>query len=334
MAFRGMFKNMRIPLAVFFAVVLIGGTYWLVYGANVPQTAEASTQTALLKEIATRDSTGDGLPDWQKALYGIPLNATTTDYFNLGMTDGEAVAKGLIVPRAVADLSAAPATNQGAAEPGTLTASFAQYFMSLYLTAKQANGGVDLTQAQTNALADKAIAQLTQNNTLNTDLKTPANLKISGSGPDALRTFAAAAETVFDTYKSNATTTEMDDLQSAVMDNDTVALARISSAAQIYKNYAKGLLALPVPKELVVDDLLLINALISRANADTDLANVNADPLAALTALKQFSDTESNFWDAFSNIAGVYARAGVVLETGTPGAAFVNLIANATDTTL
>ena len=67
--------------AVLFAVLAIGGSYFLATGSGAPQVAEASTETALLEQIATKDSTGDGLPDWQKALYGIPTDATTTDYF-------------------------------------------------------------------------------------------------------------------------------------------------------------------------------------------------------------------------------------------------------------
>ncbi len=96
--------NWRITLAVLFSIVLIGGSFLLAHSVESPQVAQASTETALLQAIATKDSSGDGLPDWEKSLYGIPLNASTTDYFNLGMTDGEAVAKGLIVPKAVADI--------------------------------------------------------------------------------------------------------------------------------------------------------------------------------------------------------------------------------------
>jgi len=103
--------NWRIILATFFSLVLIVGAYVLARGAVSPSIAEASTETALLQAIATRDSTGDGLPDWEKSLYGIPINATTTDYFHLGMTDGEAVAKGLVVPKAIADVGTASSSD-------------------------------------------------------------------------------------------------------------------------------------------------------------------------------------------------------------------------------
>ena len=109
--------NWRTIVAALFSVVLVVGAYVLARGIELPLTAQASTETALLQAIATRDSTGDGLPDWQKALYGIPLNSTTTDYFNLGMTDGEAVARGLIVPKAIADIQVTTSSDSPIIDP-------------------------------------------------------------------------------------------------------------------------------------------------------------------------------------------------------------------------
>lgn len=329
MKVRGIFRNWRLLSAAFFAAALVSGAYWLAYGEGA-QTVEASTQTALLKEIATKDSTGDGLPDWQKVLYGIPLNATTTDYFNLGMTDGEAVAQGLIVPKAVVTVPTTEAgTQTGAASAGTLTASFAQYFFSLYLNAKQANGGVELTADETNTLADTAMNELTQSYSLEANIKTGADIHVSGSGNEAMRMYAANAEAVFAKYQGTSSTTEIDDLQSAVQNNDASAVVRLATTAQIYKNYAKGLLALSVPQELAANHIALINVLLLRSTVDMDLSHVQTDPLAALTALKQFSDTESTLWNVFSLIAARYAAAGIILPNGTPGANFVNVLANA-----
>lgn len=325
----------RVLAATFFSAVLIIGAYMLAKNIESPPAAQASTEAALLQAIATKDSSGDGLPDWEKLLYGIPIHATTTDYFGLGMTDGEAVARGLIVPKAIANVPVTGSAAGGAnnSSGGALTSAFAKYFFSLYLSAKQANGGADLTADQTNALADEALDQLSQNFMPIADLKTAADVKISGTGPDALRTFAAAAEAVFEKNKGTATTSEIQSLQEAVQNENPEALAQLISAARIYRNYAAGLLALPVPQELAAADIALINALLLRSVVDDDLAQVNADPLAAMLALQQFSKTESTFYTVFSDIAAVYASSDVVLPAGTSGASFVNLIANASKAT-
>ena len=325
------FRNWRILAATLFSAVLIASAYLLARGIELPPAAQASTETALLQAIATKDTSGDGLPDWEKSLYGIPIQATTTDYFNLGMTDGEAVARGLVVPKAVVNIPIATSTASYAGR-GTLTSSFAQNFFALYLAAKQANGGNNLTTDQTNALAAEALNQLAQSFSPAAESKTAADMKISGTGPAALRTFAAAAEAVFQENRGTATTSEIQSLEDAVQNGDTGALTQLVSTAQIYRKYAAGLTAIPVPQELAGDDIALINAMLLRSEVDYDLAQVNTDPLATLVALQQFSQTESTFYTVFSDIAGTYASSGVVLPAGTPGASFVNLIANTSGT--
>ncbi|MGD0328395.1 MAG: hypothetical protein ABSB00_01635 [Minisyncoccia bacterium] len=326
-------EHWRVPIAVFFSAALIVGAYVLARGVGSPSIAQASTETALLQAIATRDSNGDGLPDWEKVLYGIPINATTTDYFHLGMTDGEAVAKGLVVPKAVADVPVATSTAAvNVPAEGTLTDTFAKNFFTLYITAKEANGGDDLTDDQVNALADQAMNQFLQTVTSPPDFKTITDLNVSGTGPDALRAFAIAAEGVFKKNMGSATTSELQSLQDAVLNNDATALSQLAAASQIYQNYAVGLAALPVPQDLAADDLALINAMMLRSEADDNLAHVNTDPLTAIVALQQFSQTESSFWNAFADIGAIYASAGVVLPNGTPGSSLVNVIANARET--
>lgn len=328
-------QNWRVLAAILFSVVLVVGAYLLARSVESPPVAQASEETALLQAIATKDSSGDGLPDWEKVLYGIPITSTTTDYFHLGMTDGEAVAQGLIVPKAVADIPTATSTADAStyAGEGTLTSAFAQNFFALYLQAKQANGGTDLTADQTNTLADEAMSELSQSFTMASDFKTAGNITVSRTGPDALRNFAVAAEAVFKKDTSTATTSEIQSLQDAVENGDTGALAQLAADAQIYQTYADDLAALPVPQELAITDTALVNAMLLRSEVDDDLAQMNTDPLTAMVALQQFSQTESTFYSVFSDIAAIYTSSGVILPNGTPGASFVNFIANSGEVT-
>ncbi len=332
------FKNWRILSATLFSVVLIAGAYLLAREAGTPQAAQASTETALLQAIATKDSTGDGLPDWEKVLYGIPADATTTDYFHLGMTDGEAVAKGLIVPKAIADIpvvASAPAASTtidyaavGLTPPtaGTLTDAFAKSFFALYLSAKAANGGVELTADQTSMLADQAMAQLSQSVAPTADFKQATDLHVSGTGPDALRAFAAAAEAVLKQNATDSTMSEMGYFQAAVENNDPSALTHLAALAKSYRDSAVGVAAIPVPQELAAVDLSIVNAIVRLSEIDSDFARVNTDPLTAMLALEQYPQTELTAEHAFVALADTYAASGVVLKNGTPGAAFVNLM--------
>jgi hypothetical protein len=333
-------KNWRIVAATLFSVVLVISAYVLAHGFESPQIAQASAETALLKAIATKDSSGDGLPDWEKALYGIPVNATTTDYFNLGMTDGEAVARGLIVPKAIADIQMATSTSvtnstidyaaEGLSAPteGSLTDAFAKSVFTLYVAAKQNNGGVELSSSQIQDLETQAISSLTTSITAAPDFKSTQDINVSGSGPDALRAFAVAAEAVLKKNASDATKSDLQYLQDAIENKDTSAPAHLASMAKSYRDSAIGLATLPVPKELAIDDLAIVNSLMRLSEIYSDFARVNTDSLAAMLALEQYTQTELNAEHAFTTLFNIYITAGVSMKNGTPGAAFVNIMPN------
>lgn len=337
---REIFKNWRILSATLFSVVLIVSVYVFAHGLELPKLAQASTETALLQVIATKDSDSDGLSDWEESLYG--TDPHNTDTFHLGMTDGAAVARGLIVPKAIVAIPAATSTPgksggidyaaKGLTPPtgGTLTDVFAKNFFSLYITAKQTNGGAVLTSDQTSALAVEAASQLSQEIVPAADFKKAADIKVSGTGADALRAFAVAAEAVLKKNKTAAQMSEIEYFQSAVQDGNTTALAHLASLAEAYRASAVGLAALPVPKELAAIDLVIINSIMRLSEIDNDFARVNIDPLTAMLALNQFRQTELSGEQAFTTLADIYAASGVVLPNGAPGASFVNLIANIT----
>lgn len=332
-------KNWRVLIATSFALVLIVGSFMLARGVESPSLVQASTETALLQAIATKDSDNDGLPDWEEALYGTSPNVTDT--FHLGMTDGAAVAKGLIVPKAIADIGVATSTRAvdstidytaaGLTAPieGTLTDAFAKKFFTLYLAAKQANGGNDLSEADTNTIENQALNSLAASITAAPDFKSARDLTISGSGTDALKAFAADAEAVFKKNASNATTNELVYLQHAVDNTDTTALAHLAAIAKSFRDSAAGLAALPVPQELAAADLALINAMMRISEIDNDFAGVNVDPLTAMLALQQFIQAELTLGEAFGDVGTIYATAGVVVPSGSPGATFVSAITNA-----
>lgn len=331
-------ENWRITLATLFSLALVVGAFILARDASSPSVAQASTETALLKAIATKDSTGDGLPDWEKSLYGIPVNATTTDYFHLGMTDGEAVAKGLIVPKAIADITVATSSQStsditdGSLPPApadnTLTAAFAKNFITLYMAAKEQNGGAPLSEDDISNISNEVMNSLTSSVTVAPDFKSASDIKISGSGSDALKTFAANAEAVFAANQSDATTSELNYLQDAVENGDTGAIPHIIGIAKEYRNSAAGLAVLPVPQELATDDLTLVNAMMRISEVTSDFARVNDDPLATMLALNQYPQAVLNMENAFIDIGNIYKTNNVSIQSGTPGYFFVNLINN------
>ncbi len=332
------FKYWRIVAAALFSAVIVVGAFLLARGIESPQVVQASTESALLQAIATKDSDHDGLPDWEEALYG--TDPHNPDTFHLGMTDGEAVARGLIVPKAIADVPVATSSPDGSriVDPslppvpadGTITAAFAKEFLTLYAAAKQANSGADLSEADTSNIANQAISALAASFAPAPDFKSAQDLKVSGSGPDALKAFAVSAEAVLNKNTSTATTSEINYLKEAIQNNDDTALTQIAAIAKVYRDSATGLAVLPVPQELAGADLALVNAMMRLSEITTDFSHADTDPLAAMLALGQYAQAATSLGTAFVDIGKAYAAAGVILPAGAPGASFVNVISDIT----
>jgi hypothetical protein len=320
-------------LATAFAFTAIGGAYFLARGAAIATPVQASTETALLEQIATKDSTGDGLPDWEKALYGIPLGATTTDYFHLGMTDGEAVSKGLIVPKAAtpaattASSSSAVVGGVGAPSSNSLTDIFAQNFFTLYLAQEQSAGG-SLSSSQVDSIASQALAQLTASAKPAPDFKTASDIKVAGTGSDAMRAYATAAEAVFRTQDAQLPKSELTYLQD-YLNGDKTALPNIVTIAAAYRNIATGLAALTVPQEAAATHLVLVNALARIGAASSDFSHVDTDPLASMLALEQYPQAVTDMMGAFSDIQKEFTAENISIPAGKAGTDFVNVIPNA-----
>ncbi len=322
--------NWRALSATFFSVVLIAGVYIVVRGVESPSTALASAESALLQAIATKDSDGDGLSDWEESLYG--TSPIIVDTSRLGMTDGEAVAHGLIVPLAIADIptTASVDTDSDGLPPapaeGTLTAAFAKTFFALFVKAKEASGGADLSEGEMQQVADEALSSISTFMDIAPDFKSAKDLTVSGSGSDALKAFAINAEAILLNNKTVATTSEIHYLKRVVENGDVTALPYISAIAKVYRDSAVGLAVLPVPTELVEDHLAIMNAMMRISGITTDFTRVNDDPLATILALKQYPQAVLDLGNAFIHIGMIYKTAGVSFPESSPGASFVNLI--------
>ncbi|MFM2330969.1 MAG: hypothetical protein RLZZ26_476 [Candidatus Parcubacteria bacterium] len=329
-------RHWRIILAGLFSAGLIVSAFVFVQGVESPRPAQASTESALLKAITVRDSNGDGLPDWQKTLYGIPLNATTTDYFNLGMTDGEAVAKGLIVPKAIADIPAATSSPQtfdanGLPPPapdGTLSAAFSQKFSSLYIAAKQANNGAELSDADISNIVNQAMGSLSSAVAPAPSFKSGSQIKIAGSGPAALKAFAASAEAVMSANRTTATKDPVWYLTQALQDNDASALDKLASAAKSTRDVAAGIAGIAVPVEAASAALELVNTQMKLSEIMSDFSHEDADPMTALMALQQYLGAVEAFGTAFLQMDNVFKKAGVTFAPGDPGEKFANYMAH------
>lgn len=326
----------RIVSAGLFSVVLIGSAVFIARDAQSPRSAQASAESDLLKAIATKDSDGDGLPDWEESLYGADPNRV--DSFGLNMPDGQAVAKGLVVPRAVAEYevqtSSAAAKTPGIDDSippppteGTLTAVFAQTLYVEYRVTREAKGA-DLSSAEIAAVTQKALRTFASSIKPSGDFKTSKDISTAGSGEEALRAYAIAVDAIFQKNTDSTTKSELTYLQEVVQENKEDSLASIVAIAKAYRETAIGLSKLPVPTELSNEGLRLMNSLMRIAEVTTNFAQVRVDPLATMLALEQYPQATLDLAHALIGISNVYKKANITFAEGDSGAGLVNIISD------
>lgn len=315
-----------------FSLVLVVGAYMFAKNAFVAPVAQASTETALLQAIATKDTDTDGLPDWEESLYGTdPLKPDTR---GLGMSDGEAVKKGLIVPKANSELptpaESGGTSSTGVAAPapapsGTLTAAFSQQFFYLYLAAKQKAGGEDLTAQQVASVAQTALQQLSSAIAPASDFKTANEIKTGAGGADAFRAYAAAAEAVVAAHSAKLPKNELEYLADAEK-GDSSGLDNLEKLSVSYRNFAAGWAALSVPPEVKPAHLKIVNAAARISGINHQLASLDTDPLSTMLALQLAPDAVRALAEGFIEIEKIAKNTGVIIPAGMPGASFVNVM--------
>jgi uncharacterized membrane protein YkoI len=339
----------RIFGALVIAGVLIGGSIFLSYG-NLnflnPSIANAASTQALLQELATRDSSNEGMPDWEVELYG--LDPSNPHSFSPTITNVQAIEEGLVKPKFLtpsansdeASSSDASSTDDDAdqlegvtAAPGSLTDQFAQIMLQQYLTqsATAVSNGEEPSDVDIDSAAQSALQQFAIQNQ-HTNAYSISQVQKGGSGPDALKSYAAAMETAFAKYNPHTTENELDYFSDAVEKNDATALQNVSKIGLSYSSLAPALMEVPVPLEMQNAHLETVNAMARLGDDITDMSMINSDPLRAYFGLAQYETDSEAMVKGMADMGNVFSQEQVTIPEGQPGYFIVNATNNAEST--
>jgi hypothetical protein len=295
--------------ALVIAGVLIGGAYLLSGNPSSlfdTQTANAESTQQLLQSYSQKDSDGDGLPDWEEALYGTDPNNPHS--FSPTLTDGQAVAEGLIKPKfssTIPTASTTPADIQDSI-PGqipaenTLTAQFSEDFLQSYISA---SNGQQLSSDDEQALVTQLMGDYTakaqaliQSQYTLLDVHTSSNADVS--------TYAGEVEQLIQQNDVAAGDGNPVDLMQAYMENnDMTAKVKLQTLETSYTNITAGLLAISAPPQLAGSHLLLIQSFDTLAKATQYVISYQQDPVATMGAISIYKPAADAVVKAISDIA-------------------------------
>ncbi len=329
-------RTLRISAASFLALLFVGAAYFLSGPTFLDRnTANAESTEELLKAYSTKDTDGDGLPDWQEALYGTDPSKADTD--GDGISDGAAAQKGLLTPNALS--SQLPSGDQGtttapltdddfggvpAPAPGSITEQFAHQFFQQYM---ETSGGQPLSEDDQQTLINSLLATYSQQVG---ELITSKYTEVSVHTDPSLNVQAYAAS-IENTFSANIPTEDNDILvlsQELIQNDDASALAKLQKLQDAYRQLTLDLLALQVPPQLVGSHLALLRATDSVSKTVALIQGYKKDPVATLGAIPTLNASRNSIIDAIKAIATAVLAQGEPTP-GTPEADLVQLARSA-----
>lgn len=305
-------------------VALVAGAYYLPplvkkqsAQATPPDTAEMATARALMQAAAEKDSDGDGLKDWEEALWHSDPNGRDTDGDGTG--DGAEVAQGRDPTKRgddKVDTSKSPqlvANNNSASSTYSLTDSVAKDLFATYMNAKATGQSLD-PDSQSHLIS----SVLSRHRLPSTAKKyTEIDIQTTLSDNNSIKKYLNELALIFQRYPIKET--EIEILNRALQTNSETELGKLTLVEESYRNTLHDLLALPVPREFIQYHLHLINENSLLLQNTSDFGAVFSDPVTALMGLGTSKSIGGDIQANISKMASVATAKGITFSTTDPG---------------
>lgn len=244
------------------------------------QNTALKVENQTLTELIQNDTDGDGIPDWEEALWGTDKNKKITFNDTSDITYINNKKKELKIEQSV---------NQTKL---TETEKFAREFFASY-SAMKSSGQVDnnTINSFSNALGQKIV------NPNLIDRYSQTDLKINNKNDSATKQkYYATVKILLKSYQSLGIGDELDIVNKELAANSATGLtsntdqyAKLSVIANAYQDFAKKIITeLEVPQTLVPYHLQIANSANNTGISVLNMAKVISDPIVGLSGLSQY----------------------------------------------
>ncbi len=253
---------------------------------NSQNSNQILAENTTLNDLVEKDTDGDGIPDWEEALWGLdPKNKNT----NQGVSDFDWVKQ----KREELDLKTKNDKNKAdSADQLNKTQKFAREFFTT-ITALKQSGNLD----------DTTINNLSQ--TLGGDITSPdlpelyKDSDISVSTSTSGEKYYSKLLDLFSKYQEKGLGDELD---VASQFGDQSNLEKMDAIAKAYQGFASDVLKLKVPVSLSVYHIDIINNAANTGIAVSNLAKMQNDPVVGLAGLSQYQKYVLQFIKSAENL--------------------------------
>jgi hypothetical protein len=296
---------------------------------------DARTLTAghpAVETVNDIDTDHDGLPDWREKLYfGSNINNPDTD--DDGTNDGDEVRAGRnpIVKNTAAigqtpndKLPLLGETHYAASSTDTL--GLKKDFFAQYL----AQGSKNIKETTFRDLIKKVDAKTFAPNREIINLNVSSENDVSG-----IKTYANAFGVVIQKYSIRQTDQNEDVvIKNAMTKRDANTRAELQLFAIVYKNFAKDLLAIPVPSLLAKAHLLIVNGYEGMSTGLYAIGSMQTDPINGTAGYEAYMKYRLDVIDGYAMIVAYIADHRITFDATEPGYPFYwNTVAKKTQIT-
>ncbi|MEI6280760.1 MAG: hypothetical protein WCP17_02040 [bacterium] len=245
-----------------------------------------------IEELATKDTDGDTVPDWEEKLWGTDPNKTET---TAGTPDSVAI------ERLRADQIIKTGTTGNSQNGGVITQTdqFSRDLFTTIAAASQDGQPLDQTTADkiSNSLADHI------QNSPPKKVYTLLDIKILND--DSTQAVTKYQSTLGTTYKKYAIYVSVYDILAESIKNDDININVLNKLDPIIKNMnaiVTEMLSMKVPQSLSALHLEVINDFQKVSENITDIKAVNTDAILTMSAVSQYQKNDDQLAISIANL--------------------------------
>jgi hypothetical protein len=273
------------------AIILVSQTVWFKglfhkkAAAGIPLDPNAT-----VGDVVTKDSNGNGIPDWQERLWGLdPSQLYTNGVPNATIIAQKQKAAGI----------------DNIADPTNSTDKLARDLFALSLTLGS-NDTVD--DATLQSVAGELGKKITVD--INTSTYTLRDIKTVKTTPTSLRTYRAALDTTLAKYGADDPNITL--VIDALENGDYSNLSGLDAASKQYASVAADLKKIPVPVGAAGYHLDIMNGFAGMAKSFVYMEDLGTDGLSALSGLAVYKNFSQLFVNAENNLADYLSKYGIL----------------------
>jgi hypothetical protein len=260
-----------------------------------------------LNSLLQKDSDGDGVMDWEEALWGTDPNKEAS--FD-GISDSE------YIKNKRAELKLSTGSEFGQGEGGlSETDKFAQEFFASLSAMKQGGQIDEDTIKNVSASLGQNIVDPTM-----TDKYTENDIQLDDNdGVDRQEVYYLNAQKLFEQYKKEGLGDELEITGQIVssqstMINDPDSINKLLKIADAYQAYAQEMTKTPVPQSLAQYHLQIINSANNTGIAVRNMSKVVDDPIVGLSGLSQYQKYSEDLISSVEKLETILSNNGIIIE--------------------